>query len=262
MSAQPLPAPEAPRRRTPAKSPAKAAPAKAAPAKAAPVKAALRGRLSLVPTPARARRAPFVVLLLVLLASALIGLLLLNTASAQDSFRLHALQDEDAVLQQQINALTGMADGLDDPATLAKKAAALGMVPGGAPVFLKRGQPLPKGAIRIGNLVYVPGAVPVPPPTPPPTPAAKVTTPAAKKPAVKKPVVKRTPVVPHKAVVTKAPVTAVKPTTAAGTTGTARTPVTTATKAPVAARTTAPTTAARTAAKPTTATGTTPVGGH
>ncbi len=107
--------------------------------------------------PDRARRAPFVVLLLVLLASALIGLLLLNTASAQDSFRLHSLQDEDAVLQQQINALTGMADGLDDPATLAKKAAALGLIPGGAPTFLKPGQAIPKGAIRIGNLVYIPG---------------------------------------------------------------------------------------------------------
>ncbi len=234
MSAQPLATPESPRRRAPAK------------AAAAPVKHTLRGRLALVPTPARARRAPFVVLLLVLLASALIGLLLLNTASAQDSFRLHGLQDEDAVLQQQINALTGMADGLDNPATLASKAAALGLVPGGPPLFLKAGQPIPKGAIRVGNLIYAPNIVPVPTPAPSPTPAAKVTT----SPAVKKPVAGRTPAVTRKVVPTRAPVTAAKPTTSA-------------VKPPAATHaTTAPTTATRTQAKtPTAATGTS-TGGH
>ena len=82
------------------------------------------------------------------------GLLLLNTASAQDSFRLHALQDQDAALQQQQQALTSLADGLDDPSQLAKRAAELGMVAGDPPVFLPRGVPIPKGAIRVGNLIY------------------------------------------------------------------------------------------------------------
>ena len=224
MSAQPLPAPEAPRRRTPAKT------------AAAPPRPTLRGRLALVPTPTQARRAPFVILLLVLLAGALIGLLLLNTASAQDSFRLHALQDEDATLHQQQNALTNIADGLDDPAVLAKKAAALGLVPGGPPQFLPRGVPIPKGAIRVGNLIYAPNVVPVAsPPAPTPTPAAKTTTKPAVKPAVKKPVVKK-PVVPAKAAVSKAPVAAVT-----------KAPVATVTKAPVTTtthtQTTTPTTA-------------------
>jgi hypothetical protein len=230
VSAQPASAPEAPRRR---------APTKAAPAAPRPT---LRGRLALVPTPTQARRAPFVILLLVLLAGALIGLLLLNTASAQDSFRLHALQDEEAVLAQQQNALTGMADGLDDPATLAKKAAALGLVPGGPPQFLSRGVPIPKGAIRVGNLIYAPNVVPVATPAPPPTPAAKTTTKPAVRPAVKKPVAKtpvatHAPVVPGKTAVAKAPVAGVtKAPVATATT----LPVATATKAPAATRSTAP----------------------
>ncbi len=232
MSAQPLPVPpEAPRRRAPAR-----------PA-AAPDRPASRSKLALVPAPVRARRAPFVVLLLVLLAGSLVGLLLLNTASAQDSFRLHALQDQDAALQQQQQALTSMADGLDDPARLAARAAALGLEPGLPPVFLRRGQPIPKGAIRLGNLVYIPGAVPVPPP--PVAPTAKPTVkPVAKKPVVKKPVAKK-PVVKKPVVAPKVPVAkkSVAPVV--------KTPVA---KTPVAARPTAtsPTTTARTPVKSTT----------
>jgi outer membrane biosynthesis protein TonB len=153
--------------------------------------------LSLVPPPGRARRAPFVVLVLVLLASGLVGLLLLNTASAQDAFRLHALQSEQATLEQQRQAYARSDDGLSDPARLAARARALGLVPGGTPVFLAPGQPIPKGAIRIGDLVYVPGAVPVPPPAPAPAPKPSASTsktakkPTAKKPATKKPATKK-----------------------------------------------------------------------
>ena len=156
-----------------------------------------RGRalLSLVPPPVRARRAPFVALLLVLLAAGLVGLLLLNTASAQDAFRLHSLQSQQALLDRQRQQYASREDGLDDPARLAYRASVLGLVPGGVPVFLAKGQPLPKGGIRLGDIVYVPGAVPVvtAPPAPKPTPTA------AKK-VVLKPV-------------TKAPATVRRPTT-------------------------------------------------
>jgi len=210
VSAQPLPVPpEAPRK---SRSPARPAAAPGRPS---------RTRLALVPTPARARRAPFVVLLLVLLASGLVCLLLLNTASAQDSFRLHALQDEDAALQQQQQALTSLADGLDDPSRLASRAAALGLVAGDPPIFLPRGQPIPKGAIRVGNLIYAPGVVPVTPP--PPVVPSPVATAAVKKPTVKKPAVKPTakkPVVAGKVPVTK---TSLAP----------KVPVATVTKTPV-----------------------------
>jgi hypothetical protein len=49
--------------------------------------------LSLVATPERAKRAPFVALVLGILLAGLVGLLLLTTASAQDAFRLHRLED-------------------------------------------------------------------------------------------------------------------------------------------------------------------------
>ena len=108
-----------------------------------------RAILALVPPPVRARRAPFVALVLVILAGGLVGLLLLNTASAQDAFRLQALQRQAAALSAQDDALANTTDGLDDPARLAQRAAQLGLVAGGVPLFLAPGQPLPKGAIRV-----------------------------------------------------------------------------------------------------------------
>ncbi len=140
-----------------------------------------RGRsfLSLVPPPVRARRAPFVALVLTLLAGGLVGLLLLNTASAQEAFKLHALQSQAAELGRQAQIYANHDGGLDDPATLYARAAALGLVPGGAPVFLKPGQPLPQGAIRVGDMAYIPAPAPVVPP-PVPTPSASASAPAPK----------------------------------------------------------------------------------
>lgn len=222
------------------------------PAETEPSPTRSRGRaiLSLVPPPVRARRAPFVALVLVLLAGGLVGLLLLNTASAQDAFRLHTLQSEQASLEQQREALAQSADGLSDPARLAARARALGLVAGGTPIFLAPGQPIPKGAIRIGDLVYVPGVVPVPTPAPATTgpakkPAAKktvkkptakrpvATKPTAKKPIAKAPVVKKTTPTATKPAVKK-PVAVVPP---AGTTRQA--PVTRTYGAPKAATPTA-----------------------
>ena len=112
-----------------------------------------RGRalLSLVPPPVRARR-------------------------AQDAFRLHALQSQSAALSEQKEALSSNTDGLNDPAQLAKRAAQLGMVDGETPLFLTPGQPLPQGAIRLGDLAYIPG----PPvrPKPASTPTAPVAEPS------------------------------------------------------------------------------------
>jgi outer membrane biosynthesis protein TonB len=177
----------------------------------------------------------------VLLAGALVSLLLLNTASAQDSFRLHSLQAEDAALQQQQQALTSIADGLDDPSVLAKRAAELGLVAGDPPSFLPRGVAIPKGAIRVGNLIYAPGIIPVtPPPVVVTTPAAKASVkPAVKKPVVKKPVAKK-PVVAPKVPVVKKPVVPVVP----------KAPVATATKPAAVAGTTTTTTPHMTATTP------------
>lgn len=155
--------------------------------------AAARSRLWLVPTPRRvptAPRAPFVVVLLGLLLVGLVGLLLLNTASAQDAFRLNTLQQQQHALELHRQELARQAGALGDPAQLEAKALTLGMIPVGAPTFLAPGQPLPKGAVVLGDgMVVVPAPLPVwsgaleavpssptsskPPVTPPVKPSAK-----------------------------------------------------------------------------------------
>ncbi len=177
MSAEPLPAPAAPA--------ASAARAR----RAEGLTRAVLGRpvLRLVPTPTRARRAPFVALVLGILLLGLIGLLLLNTASAQDAFRLHRLQisaadvnDQRQELSEQVNRLTG-------PAGLAAEAQKLGMVPMETPVFWKPGDPLPPGARVIDGLVVVPAATPAAKPPAPAVPAVPVDPAAAKVTSVPRP---------------------------------------------------------------------------
>src|SRR4051812_4291383 len=151
MSAEPLPTPAAPAARA---------------RRTEGLTRAVLGRpvLSLVPTPTRARRAPFVALILGILLLGLIGLLLLNTASAQDAFRLHRLQlsaanvnDQRQELSEQVNQLTG-------PAGLAAEAQRLGMVPIETPTFWKLGDPLPPGARVLDGIVVGPAAGPAAPP--------------------------------------------------------------------------------------------------
>ena len=94
--------------------------------------------LTLVPKRrSSASRAPFAVVLVCLLAGGLLGLLLLNTLVAQQSFRLHDLAKQAAVLQEQEQALTRQVQTLQAPGELASRATRLGMVPGGPPAFLR-----------------------------------------------------------------------------------------------------------------------------
>jgi hypothetical protein len=213
---------------------------RAAPARTVPARTP-RSILSLVPSPIQARRAPFVALLLVLLAGGLVALLLLNTASAQDAFKLHALQSKEAALAQDMQVYSSMGDGLDNPAILAARATALGMVQGDIPVFLARGAALPVGAVRVGDEAYIPGP-PLVVPTPQASPSAAAVIPkAAAKPKTavvpKTLVVPKTAVVPKAAVVPKTPVipkVAAKPVTPAvgAKTGAAPTTKTSTTKTP------------------------------
>jgi hypothetical protein len=128
--------------------------------------------LALVPNPVRARRAPFVALVLGTLLVGLLGLLLLNTASAQDAFKLHRLQSSAADVADERQALSEDVNGLTGPAGLAQRATAMGMVPAGPPVFWKPGDPLPPGARVVGGLLVVPNATGKAAPTP--TPSASV----------------------------------------------------------------------------------------
>jgi hypothetical protein len=84
-----------------------------------------------------AAKAPFVVVLVSLLVGGLLGLLLLNTLIAQGSFRLHDLSNQGRALELRQQDLQRQVQALQAPAELAHRAAALGMVPGNAPVFLR-----------------------------------------------------------------------------------------------------------------------------
>ncbi|MCZ3387915.1 MAG: cell division protein FtsL [Actinomycetia bacterium] len=103
-------------------------------------------------TPARA---PFVVLVLVLLSLGLGALLLLNTLLAQGSFTLHELDAKVAGLTDQEQALQQKAAQLASPKRLARSARELGMVASVNPAFLRTEDGKVLGA-------------PVPAPTPPP----------------------------------------------------------------------------------------------
>ena len=118
-----------------------------------------RGLLRLVPQRrSQAAKTPFVVVLVVLLVGGLLGLLLLNTMVAQDSFTLHDLAKQSRDLQLREQQLAGQLEAEQAPSQLAARATKMGMVPGGAPAFLR----LPDGRVlgkpSKGKAVYVPVA--------------------------------------------------------------------------------------------------------
>lgn len=103
-----------------------------------------RGLLRLVPQRrSQARRTPFVVVLVTLLVGGLLGLLLLNTLVAQDSFTLHDLAKQSRELQLREQQLAGQVEAAQAPSRLAAQATRMGMVPGGPPAFLR----LPDGRV-------------------------------------------------------------------------------------------------------------------
>ena len=89
------------------------------------------------PRRSSASKAPFAVVLVMLLGGGLLGLLLLNTLVAQQSFSLHDLSAQDTKLTQQEQDLSQTVQDLQAPAALAARAAAQHMVPSGAPAFLR-----------------------------------------------------------------------------------------------------------------------------
>ncbi|MCW2673769.1 MAG: hypothetical protein JWP14_2358 [Frankiales bacterium] len=123
MSAAPL---ERPARVMPLRSPLpKEAPKRTSPLRLVP------------PRRSSAAKTPFAVVLVMLLGGGLLGLLLLNTLVAQQSFSIHDLGAKDKALQQREQDLSSQVQALEAPASLAARAAALHMVPSGPPAFLR-----------------------------------------------------------------------------------------------------------------------------
>ncbi|WP_329584106.1 cell division protein FtsL [Kitasatospora sp. NBC_01250] len=82
-------------------------------------------------------RMPFAVLMVLLLASGLLGLLMLNTALNEGSFELTKLQKQTNTLTDQQQSLQQQIDHAAAPDALERSARQLGMVPGGDPAFLQ-----------------------------------------------------------------------------------------------------------------------------
>jgi cell division protein FtsB len=121
-------------------------------------RAATRAPLRVVP-PANlpAPRAPFVVLVLVLLVSGLVSLLMLNTLVNENSFRLHALQEKQAALDLREQQLERDIDKREATPAVAAAARRLGLVPAGTPAFIRLpdgkvlGVPTPAKATKAGS---------------------------------------------------------------------------------------------------------------
>jgi hypothetical protein len=83
------------------------------------------------------RGATFGIICVTLLAAGLIGLLLLNTALAQGSFILHDLRATSGRLVDTQDVLTQSLEASRAPASLAARAAKMGMVPSQSAAFLR-----------------------------------------------------------------------------------------------------------------------------
>ncbi len=130
--------------------------------------------------------APFVLLIMVLLASGLVATLWLSTAAAADSYRLEGARTGARDLSEQAEHLRRDVEAMQSAPSVAAGAARIGMVPGGTPsVLLVRpdgstqlvGAPTPASAAPPGPATTVVSrpAPASPTPTSPATPAAGTT---------------------------------------------------------------------------------------
>lgn len=93
--------------------------------------------------------AQFAAAVVATLSAGLLGLLWINTALAEDAYRVHELRQEARAATEQEQAVERAVQDLRSPASLAARASALGMVAAGPPAFLLledgtvQGQPQP-----------------------------------------------------------------------------------------------------------------------
>jgi hypothetical protein len=112
------------------------------PAPRAPQERAPRLRVA-PPAPVAAPRAPFVLLVLTLVVSGVIGVLVLNTKINENAFRLQELQRRQSALTAQEQQLAEDLAQKESPGSLAAAARRLGLVPAGTPAFIQ----LPDGRV-------------------------------------------------------------------------------------------------------------------
>jgi hypothetical protein len=104
----------------------------------APRSDAAARRLRLVrPVRSRARRAPFVVVVMVMLSIGLVGLIIMSTVLQAQSFEAEKLNRQANALEIQQQSLTREVEQLLSPASVARRALVFGMVPNTNPAFLR-----------------------------------------------------------------------------------------------------------------------------
>lgn len=111
------------------------------------------------PVRSRARKAPFVVVVMTILSIGLVGLIVMSTVLQSQSFQSARLDREAAALTTQQQALAREVDRMQSPANVAERAVRLGMVPNANPAFLRLsdgkvlGKPEPaKAGSNIGSV--------------------------------------------------------------------------------------------------------------
>jgi hypothetical protein len=105
-----------------------------------PIGTLSRPRLTIVPKAvSRAPRIPFVVFVVALLATGLVGLLVLNTSMERGTYVAGALRAQSTALAQHEQELRIQVSALEDPQRVARRAERLGMVQNNTPAFLVLG---------------------------------------------------------------------------------------------------------------------------
>jgi hypothetical protein len=95
------------------------------------------------PAPVTTPRAPFVLLVLVLVVGGVLGILVLNTKINENAFQLHDLRDQQAALDVDEQQLVREIAQKEAPNNLAAASIQYGMVPSNQPAYLK----LPDGRL-------------------------------------------------------------------------------------------------------------------
>ena len=95
------------------------------------------------PTPINAPRAPFIALVVAVVVAGVLGILLINTKTAENSFRIDTLQKQRAKLDSQQQDLENEIAAYNSPGSLDAAARRLGLVKADSPAYIR----LPDGKV-------------------------------------------------------------------------------------------------------------------
>ena len=89
------------------------------------------------PVRSRAKKAPFVVVVMTIVGVGLVGLIVMSTVLQAQSYESAKLDREASALETKQQAMARDVDRLQSPANVARRAIEIGMVPNANPAFLR-----------------------------------------------------------------------------------------------------------------------------